>query len=404
MYNDAVRIIYRYILVENLSAFILGVLLLTFILMMDRFFDLIDLIIGKGLDPLTVLETLVLSLPFILALTIPMAVLVGTIVAFGRLSQDRELIALQASGIGFFSCALPVILAAAALACGLVFFNNYILPESNHKMKNLMIDISQKKPAVKIREGIFIPDFPGYQIYIEHIDPKHSKVSGVTIYETGSQGTSRIISARDGEIEFSAGKRVFTVSLSNGEIHDIDTENPERSHFLRFKKHTINIPMDIEMVRRERDFRSDRELSAGAMLTIVHTLKEEIKARKEKLDEVGAERDMRLAMEIENQKRQMSKYLVEIHKKYAIPVACIVFVLVGAPVGYHLRRGGLGIGMGVSIGFFLLYYVGLIAGEEIADRALVSPWLAMWLPNMILGAAGVALTYLTNRGVSIRFR
>lgn len=397
------RILYRYILKENLSAFGLGVLLLTFILMMDRFFDLIDLIIGKGLHPGIVLETLFLSLPFILALTIPMAVLVGTIVAFGRFSQDQELIALQASGIGFFTCTVPVLLASVLLACGLVFFNNYILPESNHRMKNLMIDISQKKPAVKIKEGIFIPDFPGYRIYIEHIDPKHSKIYGVTIYETKSGNSSRIISATDGEIEFSAGKRLFTISLNEGEIHEIDEKNPERSLFLRFKKHTINIPMNLEMVRKEREFRSDRELSAGAMLRIVEKLKKEIEVREAKLREDDSKKAEKIRIEIESRRRQINKYLVEIHKKYAIPVACIVFVLVGAPVGYWLRRGGLGIGMGVSIGFFLLYYVGLIAGEEIADRGLVSPWLSMWLPNILLGGVGVVLTYLTNAGLPLRF-
>lgn len=397
------KVLYRYILKENFSAFILGVVLLTFILMMDRFFDLIDLIIGKGLNPGTVLETMFLSLPFILALTIPMAVLVGTIVAFGRLSQDRELVALQASGIGFFVCTVPVLLAASILACGLIFFNNYILPESNHKMKNLMIDISQKKPAVKIREGIFIPDFPGYQIYIERTDPKHSKIYGITIYETKSMGRSRIISATDGEIEFSAGKRVFTISLNKGEIHEIDENDPARSLFLKFKKHTINIPMDIEMVRREREFRSDRELSAGAMLRIVEDLRREIATKTAKLSEIDSRKKPRLRMEIAAKRKKINKYLVEIHKKYAIPVACIVFILVGAPIGYYLKRGGLGIGMGVSIGFFLLYYVGLVAGEEMADRGMVSPWLSMWLPNLLLGGAGGVLTYLTNAGLGIRF-
>lgn len=397
------RILNRYILKENGGAFILGVILLTFVLMMDRFFDLIDLIIGKGLHPSIVLETMFLSLPFILALTIPMAVLVGTIVAFGRLSHDHELVALQASGIGFFVCQLPVLLAAGILATSLVLFNNYILPESNHRMKNLMIDISQKKPAVKIREGIFIPDFAGYQIYIERTDPRRSRIYGVTIYETEMRGRSRIISAADGEIEFSAGKRVFTIALNNGEIHEIDDQYPERSLFLKFKKHTINIPMDMEMVRREREFRSDRELSTGAMLEAVEELRQEIAARMARIPGSGAKESSRLRMEIDSKRRQVNKYLVEVHKKYAIPVACVVFVLIGAPIGSYLRRGGLGIGMGVSIGFFLLYYVGLVAGEEIADRGIISPWLSMWLPNILLGGAGVLLSYLANAGLPIRF-
>jgi len=396
-----VKVVYRYVLRENVSAFILGVVLLTFILMLDRFYDLIDLIIGKRLHPITVFEIFLLSLPFILALTIPMAVLVGTIVAFGRLSQDHELTAFQAGGIGFFMCEIPVLIAAFALVFGLVFFNNYVLPESNHQMKNLMIDISQKKPEVKIEEGIFIPDFPGYQIYVEHT--KQSRIWGVTIYETKSRGSSRIISAKDGDIEFSPGERVFTMSLNNGEIHEIHEENPERALSLKFRKHTIHIPMDTELIRREREFRSDRELSASALLERVKELKKEITAMVARLPESGMKESRRTEEEIERKRRQINKYLVEVHKKYAIPVACIVFVLVGAPIGYYLRRGGLGIGMGVSLGFFLLYYLGLMAGEEIADRAMVSPWLAIWLPNILLGGAGVVLSYLTNEGLPVRF-
>jgi lipopolysaccharide export system permease protein len=119
--------------------------------------------------------------------------------------------------------------------------------------------------------------------------------------------------------------------------------------------------------------------------------------------ESGKEKGQRLELEIANKRRQSNKYLVEIHKKYAIPVACIVFVLLGAPIGYHLRRGGLGIGMGVSMGFFLLYYLGLRVGEGVADRGLVAAWLSMWSPNIIIGTIGVLLAYATNAGLGIRF-
>jgi lipopolysaccharide export system permease protein len=196
---------------------------------------------------------------------------------------------------------------------------------------------------------------------------------------------------------------VFTLSLNNGEIHEIDEENPERALSLKFRKHTIHIPMDTELIRREREFRSDRELSASALLERVKDLGKEITAMTARLRESGMKERRRTEQEIERKRRQINKYLVEVHKKYAIPVACIVFVLVGAPIGYHLRRGGLGIGMGVSLGFFLLYYLGLMAGEEIADRAMVSPWLAIWLPNILLGGAGVALNYLTNESLPVRF-
>jgi lipopolysaccharide export system permease protein len=139
------------------------------------------------------------------------------------------------------------------------------------------------------------------------------------------------------------------------------------------------------------------------MMDRVRTLRDEMEQKLSEARQSEGGKSGRLTLEIASKRRQINKYLVEIHKKYAIPIACIVFVLIGAPIGYHLKRGGLGIGMGVSIGFFLLYYLGLRTGEGIADRGIVSAWLSMWLPNIIIGGVGALLFYATNAGLGIRF-
>ncbi len=100
--------------------------------------------------------------------------------------------------------------------------------------------------------------------------------------------------------------------------------------------------------------------------------------------------------------REMSRFSVEIHKKFSIPAAAIVFVLIGAPIGVRFARGGIGMVIGVSLGVFCVYYVGLIAGEELADRTIISPFWAMWAPSVLFGAAGCVILYLVSRSGAVR--
>jgi len=398
-----------YVLREHLVPFVLGLLVLTFILLMNRIFTLIDLIVGKGLAPLVVLQVFVLSLPFILALTVPMAVLVASLMAFGRLAQDSEIVAMKASGIAFWRLTIPVLTAATFLALFMVYFNNHILPESNHQVKNLMIDISQKRPSVKLREMIFIPDFEGYKVFFTRMNARTSRIFGVTVYQEQKNGKPRVISAREGQLRFSGGGSLFTIDLFDGEISDVDKEDPTRSRLLTFDRHTINIPIDTELVRQEREFRSDRELSARAMMTRVENLRTEIDKESEKLSDLQAvalsdsldpaqdtlaKIDLQIDQtnrRIERRRAEISRYLVEIHKKYSIPFASLAFVLVGAPVAVLARKGGTGMGFGLSTCFFIVYYVALVGGEEVADRRIVSPLIAMWAPNVLLALAGAVM-------------
>jgi len=382
-----VKIIYRYILKEQIGPFFLGFSVLTFVLLMDRIFELLDLLIGKGLPFLVVLEVFVLSLPFILAVTIPMAVLVATLMSFGRLSQDNEVTALKASGVSFYRLLAPVLLASLLLAVFMAYFNNYILPESNHRVKNLLIDITQKRPTLKIKEGVFINDFEGYNILIKKVDVKRSRIYDVTIYEKSEGKRPRTIMAKKGEILFSPDGKTLQIRLEGGEIHELDEADPDRYLRLTFKKHTIILPVNTELVRQNREYRSDREMSAQAMWMEVRKLKKEITQRELRKKLSSSE-----IQDLEFKRRQISQYLVEIHKKYAIPFACFVFVLLGAPLGTIVKRGGIGVGFGLSLIFFVLYYIFLVVGEELADRRMVSPFLAMWAANIVLGLIGGWLT------------
>src|SRR3954469_7157704 len=150
------RILRWYILRQHLVPLLLGFGVVTFILEMDVLFDYLDLVVNRGVAPGIVLQLFVLSLGYIVALTVPCAVLVAALMTFGRLSQDNEITALRASGGNLLSILAGPLAAALLLAMGLAAFNNWVLPESNHAFANLLVDIGRMRPTVRLQEGVFI--------------------------------------------------------------------------------------------------------------------------------------------------------------------------------------------------------------------------------------------------------
>lgn len=174
---------------------------------------------------------------------------------------------------------------------------------------------------------------------------------------------------------------------------------------MSFKKHIIYLPMDPQIQRQVRTYRSDREMTSAMMeKAITEIQKELVPLRTQLSDSTGLPlpRFNQLSAEVHNRISEIRRYQVEIQKKMAIPVACLVFVLIGAPLGIITRRGNLGLSMGLSFGFFVIYYIALIGGEELADRQLLSPVLAMWAANIIMGACGILLLAWKNYEFSLK--
>lgn len=363
-------IIHWYVLKEHIWPFLLGLFTLTIVLLMNQIFLLIWDIIGKGIRVSTVLYILLLYLPSIIALTVPMAVMVSSCMVFGRLSQDMEIIAIRATGIN------PLILNTVPLVIGglltfeMVRFNNHMLPEANHKLRNVMLDIAQKKPCFRINPLVTIK-LEGYDMQVADVDYKKSGISRVKLFE---KGTGREIFAKSGI--FYADSAKITLLLRDGEIHELLASGRYRR--LTFDEQEVYIPIDQQSIQRDREYRGERELSARG-------LKQRIQAvQKEKGNEAY-------------KKRKINGLLVEYHKKYSIPFACFVFVFLGCPLAIRVRKGGAGAGFGVALLFFIFYYVCLVGGEHLGDRGVISPWIAMWFPNIVLILIGCWATYRANR-------
>jgi len=423
-------VIYSYILKEHIGPFIFGLATITFVLIMDFLLELLNLIIGKGVSLLTVLQVFVLNLAWMLALSVPMAVFVSTLMAFGRLSQDNEITALKSSGVSLYRIIFFPLLFSFVLAFSLIFFNDKILPEANHKARVLMSEIHQKKPTLSLKENLFMDEIPGYHLLVKKVNPRTNEISGITIYEKKEGTFPRTILAQKGKIEFSEDRNTLIFHLENGEVHEADQNEPGRYRLFSFEKQTLYIPgVGDRLIRTTSDYRTDREMNIRMMLDQVTKLEDNIVRGKENLnnfaeqrlsevfenkttsyDTLKMEKDLfahlfftnrkhffQFKMETQNlysQKREKNSYLVEVHKKYSLPFACVVFILIGAPLGVMARRGNMAVGLGVSLGFFLLYWAFLIGGEELADRMYIPAFWAMWSANILLASFG---TYILIR-------
>ena len=434
-------ILWRYILRAHVGPFFFSLTTLMFIFLLQFVMKFVDQLVGKGLSSWVIVQLIALNLAWMVVLAVPMSVLVATLMAFGDMSSKNETTSMKASGMSLYRMIVPVILVASLLCIGLVYFNNDVLPDANHSLKTLTIDIRHKKPTLSLVNGVFSQDLQGYSILVRHAVPNSNDLEGVVIYDYTNPLEGDVITAKRGRISFSPDYRKLIMDLMDGEIHALDYQKTHSYRRIRFEKHRIAMAVEGFDFERSTDnaySRGDRELSASIMRHRVDSL--DIQASLAEHEYASAMQrlvERRLAgipdsiingftgesarfrppatltpmasiqqtqntivvymMRLEDIERQVDQYLVEIDKKYSIPVACIVFVLVGVPLGIMARKGGFGVAATLSLGFFILYWACLIGGEKLADRDIVQPALGMWIANIIIGLFGLYLTIRTAK-------
>ncbi len=439
--------LWSYVLAAHIGPFILAFMVTMFVFLLQFLMRFIDKIVGKGLDLWTIIQLITLNLAWMVVLALPMAALVASLMAFGSMASSQELTAMKASGVSFFRMLFPVLIAATALAYADLWFNNSVLPDANHRAKDLMNDIQRKKPTFIMRQGEFSDDgaLPGYSIYAKKTFPNSSNLEGVVIFDHTSSTEVKLITAKTAEFTFTRDLGSLILHLHDGEFHQSPLATSDQYRNGVFKSYQVRVPTNgFDFMRQESSDRGDRELSANELLIRVHDrdtiVQRQLKALRTTLKlfstglvssqpdyRVVASRDslkpppipisgafrqnmfeiQSLSSQANSSALDAGSYLVEVHKKYALPVACLIFVLVGAPLGALAKRGGIGMGVGLSIGFFILYWACLIGGEKLADRGLIAPWTGMWAANIVLGVLGAYLIMrvLSERaGLGLKFR
>jgi lipopolysaccharide export system permease protein len=457
------KLLTRYVIKEHLPPFFFALSVIMFILLMNFVLRWITVLFGKGLSFQLIMELVFFNLAWMLALAVPMSVLVAALMAFGRLSGDNEITILKTSGISIYKIIRPAILFSLVIMIIMVYFNDKILPNANHRARKMFSNIQHKKPTLKLEPGIFLKLNDGaYTIQVEQISEGISEKSNfmgpdiqtddtpdqlhhITIFDHTDPAMQAIITAKEGYMIYSSSFKKLIFHLFDGEYHNYDMQNNIEYRRMPFKMNKINIDArNFEYEEREDNYRSDREMDISMMLDEVHKNQRGLTETYDRiikridnhltpiytifnhdttisdvivnaasfdvavrdtniwLDAIGrAERKIsrlnhenRTSKSIMRDKLSgMNKYWVEIHKKFSIPFSSLVFVLIGAPLGIAARKGSMGVGATLSIAFFLIYWVCLILGEDLADRRFLSPFWAMWFPNVVIGLFGAYLTW-----------
>lgn len=508
------KILSKYVLKEHLGPLTFALTALTSLLLLNYIAKNFGELVGKGLPWQVIAEFFVLSVPFTFAMTLPMAVLVAVLYAFSRLASENEITAMRASGVGMTRLTIPVLIAATFLAVGMLAFNDQVLSRSNHRLAVLQRDIFRTRPTFALKEQV-INTLQEGRLYLRagRIERGSSHMKEVVVYDMSDPTRRRTIIADSGEIGFAPNRRDLFMTLYDGVMQEVPTQDPAqltRLFYHRDRIRVVGVGSQFEQSQMQQG-KSDREMNICEMSNAVSAadrrrqlaLQEMQRVAQERARGPGSERpnlqrklktpvtlgglycslvqriglgvkearaavpqgrpanpegraarrlpatsqnggrDSALAAsriraatpsagvvrpstagrsaaastpgvdsvelrqyqsrlrevrdQVEMHEKTRDKYLVEIHKKFSLAVACIVFVLVGAPIALRFPRGGVGLVIGVSLAIFALYYVGLIGGEALADRSIISPFWGMWGANVIMAVLGVIMTARMGR-------
>jgi lipopolysaccharide export system permease protein len=451
-------ILTRYVIRALIGPFLFAFTAVTGLLFLNAVAQKLEDLAGRGLGFDVISEFMVLSLPHIVALTFPMAVLVAVLYTFADLTGQNEVTAMAAGGIRVSRLLLPLLVLGVGFTGLMFWFNASVLPETNYRLSQLMSDVGSTNPTLQLREQVVnevsTGDGTRYFLQAARIDVQTNTLSDVVIYDMSRAGDFRTIEAKRGEMAFTPDRSDLYITLFEGQALEVTDERP--GAFQRMEFETQVLPMRGVGSELQRQVgggpRTDREMPIPMLqervqesLTLLQRVSEEsLEASRlailtalsldvsglplETLESDGmpellsgddAVISEATATHRINEVRwnvhrlSVYQYRVEIHKKYAIAFACLIFILFGAPFAVRFPQGGVGMVIATSVGVFFLYYAGLIGGERIANRGLLDPVLAMWLPNLILVgpaawmATRMGLQISTNRGSAwqeFRFR
>ncbi len=358
-----------YILKEILPIFFIGLMTFTIILLMDKVLKLIELVVNRGGSLSSILMLFLFISPSFLIITIPVAVLLGTLLTFGRLSSDSEIIAFKASGMSLYQLFLPISIFALGTFLLTSFLVFYGLPWGNSGFKATLYQLAQSKADIEIKERIFNDAFNNLVVYVDRVPLQGNHMEGILIYDQREKGKSSTIIAKEGFLINNHESQEIILRLLNG---DIQRSEPEAHTFQKIKFDTYDLKLELAKTFAAVEKKiKDKEMSI-----------EDIRKKIEEIKRIGGD---------------TTSYEVELHKRYAIPFTCIVFALIGVPLGIQPHRSGRSYGFILSILILLAYYVSLTASEVLAVRKIMPALAAGWIPNLLFLGLGIYLLVKTAR-------
>ena len=352
------KTLYAYIFKEIPPPFLVGMATFTFVLLMGRFLKLAEMVVEKGVPLVDVIWMVVYLLPTFWLYTIPMALLLAILLAFGRLSGDSEITAMKSCGISLYGL-LPPPLVFSLFACvACLFVTIYGVPWGNASFKTLLIDVAQASAGIVVKEKVFNDAFPGMVIYADSLDEKGHTMAGVIIHDERDPGEPATIFASSGAMLSDPRTRSIEFHLKNGSIH----RSAEGSGYrmVDFQEYNLRVALGNENLSRSK---GESEMTLTELLHPAPST---------------------------NTKDILSMRL-EFHSRLALPFSCFVFTLLAMPLGLQNRRSGKAAGFSLSIGVILSYYITLTIFKTLGQKGLLTPSLACWAPNLLFLLAAVYL-------------
>jgi len=379
----------RYIARELVSPFAFSCTLFTFFLVLDRIYNLTDLVITKGVPFHLVGELLVLMLPSFLANALPMALLVAVLMAGGRLAGDFEIVAFKASGVSLgrlFRPVLVVSLAVALVAAGLTLA---LAPTANREFQRQLFRILQARAVSGLQERVFSGAFGDVVIYVQDISASQIALRRVLVSDERDPAISRIITAREGRLLTDEVNRTVTLRLLHGAVNEADvtpTDPPKdlttkdvrpaggaasaaRYRYTRFNVYDMSLSVDSPLKGR-RGEKLEKDLTLSELDERIAALRHDAYGR--------------------------APFEIERHKRFALPLAALVFALVAFPLAVRTHRGGRSVALVGSLVILMTYYLMMTSLEGAALGTRIPAWLAIWTPNAVFAAAGLGLLAATT--------
>jgi len=366
----------RYIFCELFLVFVIAILATTGALFLDKLLYLTEVIINKGVSFYNVTKMILYIAPAFLVLTIPTGVLIASVVTFSRISTDSEITALKAGGISLYQLLVPVMALSLFAYILTGFMMIYGLPNGNQAFRELLFRILRTQANYEIKSKLFNNDFKNMIIYVDEKDENSPLMKGIFISETTKEGENRIINAEKGTLLSDKNAFVVQMKLTNGTIHRLGKDK-KNYHTLKFKRYILEMEIPKPEEIGGNLLRGNRELS-------ISKLKEKIEKHKKEGITVNNE-------------------LVELHKKFSIPFAALIFGLIGAPLGVKCSRSGKSGSFTMSLFVIVFYYILLLFGESLGDTGKLHPFLAMWLPNFVVIIIAVYLVYKTANELPFKY-
>jgi len=435
------------ILRSFMGPFVVTFFIVLFAFTMQFYWLYMDELIGKGLGVGLTVQLMVLMSATLFPIALPLGILLASIMTFGNLGENFELVAIKSSGISLFRFMRPLIIFIGAVSVLAFFFNNYIIPVANLKSYSLLYDMRNQKPAMNIREGIFNREIDGFAIRVGEKDPDGQTIKDITIYDhTGGHGNNNIVLARNGKMYPSPDKRYLIFELHDGWRYEEDNSGQEhqqtRMHFgtwykvfdlskfaftrtkedlFKGNEEMMNVgqlsgnidsmnkkyayalddinryvnPYFSVFNRGKRDSALYRQMNTQKLLagpgyrnSFFEHIPDSLRGRAARIVEANLRNMDRLIDIVANdskiQQEKINKFKIVWHKKFTLSFACMLLFLIGAPLGAIIRKGGLGMPVLMAIGFFIVYFIISSTGEKLAQQGAVAPWYGMWLATAIL--------------------